>query len=111
MVLFAIPILAIMFMASIVGLGIGFILLAIYAIMLYISAVVSCFAIATTIVKDGSKGKILGLTVLIYLAIRILSIFSGWFVLISMLLGLAGLGFMVRNAFYKEKPEEAIKEI
>ena len=111
LLLIGIPILSLMLMISIVGLGLGFVLLAIYAIMLYASAVVSCLAIACAIIKEDSKWKIFGTTVLIYFIVRLISIFSGWGALISLLLGLAGLGFIAKNIFYKEKKVEVIQEI
>ena len=111
LIFFIIPIIAILLIISIVGLGIGLIVLAIYAILLYMSAIVACLAIASRIVKKDSKWLVLGVTILIYLAVQIISIFSAVGILISMILGLAGLGFMVKNICCKNKEKEAIQEV
>lgn len=110
LLLIFIPLISIMLMISILGLGLGLILIAIYIIMLYASSVVACIAIASKVVKDMSKWKVIGLTVLIYALVRLISAISGWGVLLSMILGIAGLGFMVMNMFYKEKAQEVIVE-
>ena len=42
--------------------------------------------------------------------VKVISILSGWGILLNMLLGLAGLGFLVTNVIYKESKEEIIVE-
>ncbi len=108
LLLIFIPLISIMLMISIFGIGLGLILLIIYIIMLYASCVLACISIASKLVKDMSKWKVVGLSVLIYTLIRLVSAISGWGILISMVLGLAGLGFMVMNLFYKEKAQDVI---
>lgn len=110
LILIFIPLVALALIVSILGAGLGLIMVAIYAIAIYVSNVVSCLAIASAIVKENSKWKIFGITILIYMIVKVISILSGWGILLNMLLGLAGLGFLVTNVIYKESKEEIIVE-
>ena len=110
LILIVIPLVALALIVSILGAGLGLIMVAIYAIAIYVSNVVSCLAIASAIVKENSKWKIFGITILIYMIVKVISILSGWGILLNMLLGLAGLGFLVTNVIYKESKEEIIVE-
>lgn len=110
LIFLVVPIVSILLMITVVGVGIGIVLLVIYGLMLYVSTVYAAFAIGCTLGKDKSKWYIFGYAFIIYLILRLLSMVTGIGVLVSAIMGLAGLGFIASTFFYKEKKNEVIEE-
>lgn len=111
LVLIFVPIISILLMISIIGMGFGFVLLALYFILLYISIPVTALEITHRILAKQSeneikKGKMIGISILISLifwAIKFIPTIGG---IIRFIAVLIGLGITATLIFQKNKKEE-----
>lgn len=109
--LIGLPILSIILLVTVLGAGIGVLLILVYIILLYISTSVTSLVLATNIVKENSKLKRYLIACVIFVIYTIISKlpYIGW--IISFIALVAGLGYIFKILFYKEKKEvEVITE-
>lgn len=111
LVLIFVPITSILLMISIIGMGFGFVLLALYFILLYISIPVTAVEITHRILAKQSeneikKGKMIGISIfisVIFWAIKFVPTIGG---IIRFIAVLIGLGMITTLIFQKNKKEE-----
>lgn len=101
-----IPLISLISIITIIGAGIGLLIILIYVILLYISSVIASYVIATNIVKEYSFKKILGLTIIIYIIYKAICIVPIIGLLIRTLMVLIGVGYTVRLIFNRKKEEK-----
>lgn len=104
------PIIVILLMCTVIGIGLGFVILALYIIMLYISISLVSAEIAYRILNKENdeivKGKMIGLSILvsfIICAVGFIPILGG---IVKIIVVLIGLGIMFDILFQKVKKEE-----
>lgn len=108
-IFFAVPVLSLIFMVSIIGFGLGALLVLVYIVLLIISTVTASLMIAKAFVKEPSKLKLLGITVLVYMIYKLLCIIPVLGALLVIIMGLTGLGYVPRIIWAKEKKEEVVE--
>lgn len=108
-----IPCLIVMLMITIVGAGLGAVLLGIFIILLYFSMAIASLSIPASIFKDKVESK-LGLWILsLVTAVIIWGLGKiptiGW--IISLIAVLIGVGVTIRSIFYKNKKHKETSEV
>ena len=111
LVLIFVPIISVLLMISLVGLGFGFIILALYAISLYIATSIMSVEIAHRILTNKDKdeiqkGKMIGMATLVALIIWAISFIPVIGGIIKFVLILMGLGIIYDMLFQRNKKEE-----
>lgn len=109
LVLVLVPILSILLMISVIGLGFGIVLVSLYIIAIYIAISIMSVEIAYRILnkeKEISKGKIIGISILVALVIWGISFIPVLGGIIKFVLNLMGLGIIFDLIFQRTKKEE-----
>ena len=108
---FLIPIISIVLMFTVIGIGLGFILLAIYAVLIFFTIAVSAVSIAYVLFEDkfqNDKAKLFGISLIVGLVIYVLSIIPYVGVIISIFCSLVGMGSITTAVFMKEKAKKVV---
>ena len=106
--LILIPIFAILLCITLIGAGLGVILILFYIVLIYISAVVSSLALASTILKnEDSKCKLYGLTVAISLVLSLIKLIPFVGGIIMFVFKLIGIGCLF-SVFKENKTKEIV---
>lgn len=106
--LILVPIIAFVLLFTVIGAGLGVLLFAIYAIVLFLATSVAVFSIAEMLFGNKAKSKLglwgmtLGTALVIWMLGKIPAI--GW--AISFVVFLIGLGVIVRTIFFKTNKKE-----
>lgn len=106
-----VPIVAVLLMISIIGIGFGMIVFVLYVISLYLATAVTSVEIAHRILAkqeetEVKKGKMIGITILISLVIWVLKFIPVLGGLVRFIAILVGLGVVCTLIFQKNKKEE-----
>ena len=105
-----IPIFAIILCITLIGAGLGVILILFYIVLIYISAVVASLALASTILKnEDSKWKLYGLTVAIFLVLSLIKLIPVVGGIIMFIFKLIGIGCLFSVLKPNKKEEIVVK--